>query len=168
MSTVAWAMSSQLQAVPSIGHPNFKLRQLPPPWKQKSLPWEVIAVISYPSLPCWWNWHCPLCMSLSMRTTKAHWFLLLHHLLTLSLQQTLHYQNYLVSWKDHWEENQGWSHWDLSSIGRHFYQDASSSHLWVPSELASRMVTIIVQEGVLSMTFLFSHLLPYPAILASY
>jgi hypothetical protein len=48
---VAWAMSSQLPDVPSIGRPNFKPRRPHPLWKQRSLPWEVVAASSCPSLP---------------------------------------------------------------------------------------------------------------------
>jgi len=48
---VARVMSSQLPDVPSIGRPNYKPRQPHPLWKQRSLPWEVVAASSCPSLP---------------------------------------------------------------------------------------------------------------------
>jgi len=52
----------------------------------------------------------------------------------------------------------------MTSKGRYLYQDAFSGHFQIPLELASRMVTIIAREGVLSMTDLFNYLLPYPTI----
>jgi hypothetical protein len=58
-------------------------------------------------------------------------------------------------------------HQNATSKGRYFYQDAFSGHFRIPLELASRMVTMIAQEGVLSMTDLLSYLLPYPAVFVS-
>ncbi len=83
---VARAMSSQLQAVPSIGHPNFKPRRPLPLWKLRSLPWVVVAVSSCPSLPLLTKLVLPLvlrslmttilipalCMSLSTKTIWVH------------------------------------------------------------------------------------------------
>ncbi len=62
-------MSLELPDAPSFGRPNFKPRQPLPPWKQRSLPWEVVAANSCPSLPLLMKLVLPLILSSPMTTT---------------------------------------------------------------------------------------------------
>ncbi len=96
---VSWAMSLQLPDAPSFGRPNFKPRQPLPPWKQRSLPWEVVAANSCPSLPSLMKLVLRLVLrssitttpipalytSLFMKTIRAHLLLQLLRLLSLLL-----------------------------------------------------------------------------------
>ncbi len=87
-------------------------------------------------------------------------------------------QSFASTWilSKNWCLTRCWSPWPLarrslrrksklpqSRLGIIFTKMPSKVIFWIPSEFASGMVTVIAQEGVLSMADLFSYLLPYPA-----
>ncbi len=57
-------------------------------------------------------------------------------------------QNHLVSREDYQAQHWSRAHWNLPTIGWHLYQNAFSICVQISSRVASRIITILAQEGV--------------------